>query len=265
MKKNKQLEVLKKSFKEGKHAHAYLFYGVGSINKRETALAFASMLTGHKEEGLNPDVFLVGLKSEEAKISINQIREIRKFLAFEPYYKNNKVVIIDTFELMMPEASSALLKILEEPPKKSILILISDHPNMILPTILSRVHKISFFEGEVQGIDKRREIYYTLSVLITTNIAERFNMVEKIAKEDTVDLLEYWLSFFRDLAYIRISGSEFLQNAFYEREMKKVLEVKQYTLSQISSIISDLVYFAHIDKTSNANKKLVLENIVLTF
>jgi len=123
MKKNKQLEVLKKSFEEGKHSHAYLFYGAGSINKRETALDFASILTGYKEEGLNPDVFLVELKSEETNISINQIREIRKFLAFEPYFRNNKIVIIDTFERMKPEASSALLKILEEPPKKSVLIL----------------------------------------------------------------------------------------------------------------------------------------------
>lgn len=270
-KQNKQLDFLIESVRAGKGAHAYLFAGAGGVDKKSVAVAFARELIGAGEASFNPDLMLVEVEEGERGISIDRIREIKKFLSLEPYAGENKVVIIDEFERMKPEASSAILKILEEPPAKSVLILISDYPAMILPTILSRARKINFSGtgGEsLVDIDKRKEMFYNLTELITSNIAERFNKIEDLIKkkDDSVDLFEYWLSFFRDLGCLAVGDcDEYIVNDFYMKEMKEVLTHHPYSLSQISDIISEILYWSYIAKTSNTNKRLILENLALLF
>src|SRR3990170_6915840 len=166
---NYQLKNLKDVFRAGNGAHAYLFAGAGGADKKEAALVFVREITGFGEGAFNPDLMLVGVEEGERGISISQIREIKKFLSLTPHGGKNRAVIVDEFEKMKPEASSAILKILEEPPSKSILILISDYPAIILPTILSRVQRINFSstaKKALDDIDKRKEIFYYLTELI---------------------------------------------------------------------------------------------------
>src|SRR3989338_11424692 len=158
---NYQLKNLKDVFRAGNGAHAYLFAGAGGADKKKAALAFAREATGFGEGVFNIDVMLVGVKEGEQGISIDQIREIKKFLSLTSHGGKNRAVIVDEFENMKPEASSAILKILEEPPLNSVLILISNYPAMILQTILSRVQKINFSstaKKALDDIDKRKEI-----------------------------------------------------------------------------------------------------------
>jgi len=262
-----KLNNLIKTFREGKGAHAYLFAGAGEVDKRETVLAFAREATGFGEDAFNPDLMLVGVEDGEQGISIAQIREIKKFLSLTPHGGKNRVVIVDEFEKMKPEASSAILKILEEPPQNSVLILISDYPAMILPTILSRVQKINFstvVKKALAGIDKRKEIFYDLTELILSNTVEKLNKIEDLCKEDdSADIFEYWLSFFRDLGCLSAGCDDCAVYDFYVKEMKSVLAKKRYTSSQIADIISELLYWSHLAKTTNVNKRLVLENIAL--
>src|SRR3989344_3725692 len=160
---------LEKLFLEEKQAHAYLFYGAGVVDKKEAALSYARIATGVQDEGAraNPDVLVIGVSEGEQGISIDDIRGIKRFLSLEPYFGKHKVVIIEEFERMKMEASSAILKILEEPPKQSTFILLSDYPHLLLDTVLSRVHKVDFSAGEnAQDIDKIKEVCNTLSVLI---------------------------------------------------------------------------------------------------
>jgi DNA polymerase-3 subunit delta' len=92
---------------------------------------------------LTPHPFIKLVSPENNKeIKINQIREIIDFLKLKS--KTGKVVIIEDAEKMNREASNALLKTLEEPPEKSLIILTTSNKSKILPTILSRTLKIRF-------------------------------------------------------------------------------------------------------------------------
>ena len=82
---------------------------------------------------------------EQSLIQISQIRELQHFLSLRSYYGHWKSVILDEAEKMTPEAQSCLLKTLEEAKGKVLLILISSHPEMLLPTIYSRCQTIKFF------------------------------------------------------------------------------------------------------------------------
>ncbi len=90
-----------------------------------------------KELTPHPDIMIV---SSEKEIKIDQIRQVIQFLKL----KRKKVVIIEKAEKMNVEASNALLKTLEEPSDKSIIILTTSNQESVLPTIVSRCKKIRF-------------------------------------------------------------------------------------------------------------------------
>ncbi len=75
---------------------------------------------------------------KSGNISIDQIRNVKEFLSYPPTFSSRKYVIVDEMMLMSPEASSAILKILEEPPDFSAFICFSSNLNGIFSTIKSR-------------------------------------------------------------------------------------------------------------------------------
>jgi len=84
--------------------------------------------------GAHPD-FLV-LEAEDIKI--DEARSVAAFLSLTPAESDWRVVIIDSIDAMNRNAANALLKTLEEPPARAVLILISHNPGTLLPTIRSR-------------------------------------------------------------------------------------------------------------------------------
>jgi DNA polymerase III delta prime subunit len=77
-------------------------------------------------------------------IGIDAAREVKTFLWQKPNTSARRTLIIDNAELLTTEAQNALLKITEEPPASSLLILITSDIESILPTIVSRLPKIYF-------------------------------------------------------------------------------------------------------------------------
>jgi len=86
-------------------------------------------------------------------ISIDRIREIRRKSSFKSYEGRGRVVILTDCERMTTEASNALLKLLEEPPDKMHLLMISSRPSMLLPTITSRCQVVKFDPLSAQEIE----------------------------------------------------------------------------------------------------------------
>lgn len=84
---------------------------------------------------------LSGLK-KSAFIRIDDVRKITEFLSKTSFNDGWRVVIVDSADDMNRNAANALLKILEEPPAKTILLLISHNSGMLLPTIRSRCAKL---------------------------------------------------------------------------------------------------------------------------
>ena len=90
----------------------------------------------------HPDVHII--ENDESQIKIEDIRDIKREASFRPYEGVMKVFIIDNAHKLNSEAANALLKILEEPPKDSVIILITHKVQTIFKTVLSRCKQIRF-------------------------------------------------------------------------------------------------------------------------
>ena len=107
----------------------------------------------------------LGLETKQSMIYEKESGEILRKLSLKPYGEGYKVMIIWQPEKMNASSANKLLKILEEPAERTIFILVSEHPEMLLSTILSRVQTIQVprLETEViaqalerKGIDTRK-------------------------------------------------------------------------------------------------------------
>ena len=94
------------------------------------------------KSGNHPDIILV--EPTGNFIKINQIRNLYNTLTMKPYEARLRVVIISDAQAMNPAAGNALLKMLEEPPDRTVLILTAVHTSDLLPTIVSRCQHIRF-------------------------------------------------------------------------------------------------------------------------
>lgn len=156
------LEFFKKSIERNRVAHAYLFTGPDNIGKKTVAEEFVKMLDCRHG---SPDVLIIkpavvekkesdGWRKKEKEITIKQARQICRQLSLSPYENPYKIVLIEQPERMRKEAVNALLKTLEEPRGKSILILISANPLLILPTVVSRCQIVRFYPVSNSEIEK---------------------------------------------------------------------------------------------------------------
>ncbi len=160
-------EFLTKSVQQNRLAHAYLFAGPAQIGKLTLAREWAKwQLCEQKkdnfacgqcqqclaiERGQNPDLIILSPRVEEkdgitktAEISIKEARELQRQLSLFPYSAVRKIAIIEEAAAMSSEAANALLKTLEEPSSRSLIILVSGNSQAILPTIISRCQLIKF-------------------------------------------------------------------------------------------------------------------------
>ncbi|MDD5341476.1 MAG: DNA polymerase III subunit [Patescibacteria group bacterium] len=161
-------QFLQKSLDQNKLAHAYLFSGQEHLGKTLLAENFiASVLCAdyHKangltiksipcgecsfclqlKKGIHPDVYFLKKEEEKKNISVEQVREMKKFLGLTSFLNSYRFALVENAEILSEGAQNALLKILEEPGDKVILILlVSDH-NLLVPTIVSRCQLIRFY------------------------------------------------------------------------------------------------------------------------
>src|SRR5215468_15499 len=90
----------------------------------------------------HPDVGMV--VAPRRMLRVDQMRQIESEANFRPVEGKARVFLIDEAEKLNDASANALLKVLEEPPSTSHLILITSRPAMLLPTILSRCQTIRF-------------------------------------------------------------------------------------------------------------------------
>ena len=76
-------------------------------------------------------------------IPVDTVRELRRFVSLSAGGNGRRVVIVDCIDEMNANAANALLKVLEEPPKDAVLVLVTHQPSRILPTIRSRCRTLA--------------------------------------------------------------------------------------------------------------------------
>lgn len=124
--------------------HAYLFTGEEMIGKRTFALELSEKIV-QSNGAVSVDIFVLDSINSESgfSISIEKIRELKKFLSLSSYGLK-KVAIINDAHQMTVEAQNALLKILEEPSSSSNFILVTSKPHLLLQTVISRCQELRF-------------------------------------------------------------------------------------------------------------------------
>jgi len=97
----------------------------------------------------------------KAQITIEEIRKLKSFFALSAADGGQRVVIIDAADDMNVNAANALLKVLEEPPQRTILLLISHQPSRLLPTIRSRCRTLrlgALSQGDIDAVLASQEL-----------------------------------------------------------------------------------------------------------
>lgn len=142
------MAVLHRMYDQEQLPHALLFTGKSGIGKKLVAYELAEYILQHTsiniELGSHPDIHLIKPEKSGAQIKIEQIRELMKKITLSPFSNIAHIVIIDNAEQMNLVSTNSILKTLEEPPGTVYFILITEHPDKLLPTIVSRCVKFRF-------------------------------------------------------------------------------------------------------------------------
>ncbi len=149
--------TLRQAVTQGRVSHSYLFCGTRGSGKTTTARVLAKAVNCLNpqqgdpcdqcaicvsiNEGRNLDIIELDAASNRG---VEEIREIRDKVHFQPAQNRRKVYIIDEAHMLTREASNAFLKTLEEPPEHVIFILCTTEADRLLPTILSRCQRYDF-------------------------------------------------------------------------------------------------------------------------
>lgn len=146
---------LRKGIAHSRTRHAYLITGVDNIGKRTLAYSLAMALNAplagepgnidhdHRAArnirgGAHPDIVLSERDEKTGALKIDAVRALTSKLALKPYEAAYRVAILDDFQFARPQAQDALLKTLEEPAATSVLLVLANTTDGILPTITSR-------------------------------------------------------------------------------------------------------------------------------
>lgn len=238
----KIIKLFQKTITDKNLSHAYLFLGPSHIGKATTARVFAQALqcelnqtdtnnSGEKtlfynnnkktdikipcgqcqsckliEKNSHPDTIIL---TGKGNIKIEQTRDLQHQINLKPLSSVYKICIIEDVERLTQEAANSLLKILEEPPPNSVLILTCTTLNYILPTISSRCQIIKFQQVDPLEIKKelikrggQEKLASNLSLMSCGRPGVAFNLASN------PDILKKQLQLINDLGKLKNSYSK---------------------------------------------------------
>jgi DNA polymerase III subunit delta' len=151
-------KILRLALEKGRVPNSLIFGGPEGVGKRRLAVVLAQALNCEREttdacgecpscvriagEKKHPDVWQIEPATQYIKV--DQMIELRHAAYVKPLMARRRVFIVDEAERMNEEAGNSLLKILEEPPRFTHIILVTSNPLRLLPTIRSRCRILRF-------------------------------------------------------------------------------------------------------------------------
>lgn len=293
----KQKEILRKIAESKNIPHALLFSGPEKTGKKMVALEFIKSIFCEKmcgncyscrtiESNNFPDLMI--LSPVEGNLEIEQVRDLQNRLSLKSYNNSLKVGIINDAHLMRKDAQNALLKTLEEPKGDTLLILITAYPELLLPTIRSRVQQIKFsivsrgeiedhlvslgaekeeakeiamissgqigkaveFHNDPEKLEAFESAVKNISMLCRADMGKRFAFAKDFKENqgEIINVLDIWERFMRRELLLNILNGKGTLN---------------YPLKRLKEVIDELERTKHLIETSNVNKKLALENLLI--
>lgn len=225
----KAVNILQRTMQRGRMPSSYLFAGESGIGKKFAAVNLAKAVNCLKmkyaehstidscdectsckkiDAGVHPDYLIV--LPERGQIRIEEIRSIDNRLSMKPFEGRKKIVIIDDADTMNVFAANAFLKTLEEPPKDSLIILISSKPDIMPDTIRSRCSKINFTPLDYEScrkvietaIGQKEKISGGISTLIRLSLGRPGFVISGELLEDR----EWFLKLLKNMIHSKKDG-----------------------------------------------------------
>jgi DNA polymerase-3 subunit delta' len=275
------IKVLERYLAGGRMQGGYLFSGPEGVGKKMAAISLAMALNCARQDNSacgecsscrriaavsHPDVRII--PGEAAEIKIEEIHELRREISFKPYEAEVKVFIVDNAHKLNSEASNCLLKVLEEPPSRSLMILVSDKPAVLLRTIVSRCRQVKFsplrrglleemlyadygldrhsahflayfsdgslgraLRGKEKGLFFRRNELLERFLLLPRPRMDALQLRDKEDKEELRDILMLMAAWFRDIYFLK-SGMADSEAINADRREDLLREAPRFSLAQ---------------------------------
>lgn len=145
-KADKAMELLAKAKAGNRLGHAYLISGPKEADREGFATKFLNLASGARWKSLDEwsrhSVIIVRPESKSRRVTTDAVRELERTLNMSSGPEGHKFGVIVDAERMMAQAQNAFLKTLEEPPPRTLLLLLTAQPQQLLETIRSRVIEI---------------------------------------------------------------------------------------------------------------------------
>jgi DNA polymerase-3 subunit delta' len=330
------IRILTTLLRNGTLPHALLFTGIEGVGKQAAAVALAMACNCQRElpefkaddrsgqdpvnssgefnlitmggcgvcnscrkiaAGNHPDI--IRIQPIGPFIKIDQIRALLQTLTMKPYEARSRVAILSEAQAMNAAASNALLKILEEPPSRSMLVLTATQKSDLLPTIVSRCQNVGFnpipkekiaswlkdkhgleqqaadilaamangsfsrarMMVEDNWLQRRKWVIEEMNRLSLQPIAHLFALAEKLSreKEALAQSLEIIKVWLRDLIIIRYDAAKIIN-----RDVADKIE----SASQKNNLPDLLAKVEAVQKTqtqlaANTNLRLTMESLLI--
>lgn len=299
---DKAIQILKEYIKESRLQGGYLFAGPEGIGKVLVAKTLAKAVNCYRdcldscdnciscikiEKNQHPDVHTYGFSIEDA-------RQLKKDISLKPYEAKKKVFIIDNAHHLTTEASNALLRVLEEPPRDSLIILVSSKPRLLFKTIISRckiirfhplkrmeleeilkkdycldselAHLLAYFcEGRIgsalrlKDTDILREKNRIIDEFVSSSKSQSLESLSTQNRENMREYLNILAAWFRDIYLIKI-GMPHSELINLDRKAQILKFMSRYTLFDLDEILNHIKdAFLYLEQ--NVNIKLLLSNL----
>ncbi|MEJ2453592.1 MAG: DNA polymerase III subunit delta' [Candidatus Thiodiazotropha sp.] len=310
-----QWDRLQQARQQGRLPHALLFSGPRGVGKQRFALAFVQSVLCHDSDaegrpcgvcrhchllhsGSHPDFQWVGpdAESKSGEIKIEAIRALTGGAALTAQSGGHKVVMIEPAHRMNTAAANSLLKTLEEPTRDTLIILLTDQPARLLPTIRSRCQQVLFqaptqadslawLEGKIKHAEGATLLalasgapLLALQLDDPELLAARGRMLGQFLalgepKEDPVTLAGNWGGFDKRLLLewlsgwvidlIRLKSASEPPHLFNQDQAQALQGLADKLNSEVLHRYLGLIYEARGLIDSNLNPQLVLERLLI--
>lgn len=194
-----------------------------------------------KQEKVDP--IDISFQIYEKAVGIEDVRNIQKAILFKPFRGKTKAVVIQTYENITIQAQNALLKILEEPPANTIIMVSVPKKELILPTIISRCKIIILEEEKTNLTSDISRLEDFLTIILNGKTGDKLKIAQDIARNK--EEIALWLE--KMTIFVRT----------------KLLE--KYNDSRYLSLLRELQKTYTVIKSTNVSQRIALENLFLSF
>lgn len=159
----------------------------------------------------------IGVENKQGQIGVDEAEQIVKSLQLKPFEGGYKIMIIWMAEKMNTAAANKLLKLLEEPPEKTVFILIAEDKEQIINTILSRCQVLNFpilSESDIsEALVKNENSFHAEASKIAHQAEGNYNKALHLLKHDSNDIVfENWFVLWVRTAFKAKGNAAVIQN-----------------------------------------------------